>query len=120
MKQPSKDHPISVSPFAGRVKVTHGGEMLAETVKALALMEAQYPIVFYVPRADVRTELLEPSQTQTKCPYKGTATYFSLKGAGEAGRDIAWSYEKPFDAVSEISGYLAFYQEKASVETAPT
>jgi uncharacterized protein (DUF427 family) len=112
MKLPGPDHPISVEPFAGRVRVTHEGQVLADTQKALALREASYPPVYYLPRDDVRMDLLAGSSTSSHCPFKGDASYHSLSGAA----DVAWSYENPYPAMSAIEGRLAFYPSKVKLE----
>lgn len=120
MKQPGPDHPIEVSPFGGRVRVTFEGEILADTSHALLLEEAGYPGVFYIPRGDVHMAKLVHSGRVTHCPYKGDASYFSLLGGhGEHARDAVWSYEAPFPAVAGIAGHLAFYPDRVTIETVP-
>ena len=74
------------------------------------------PPVFYVPRGDVHMERLAPSATTSHCPFKGDASYFSVPG-GPA--DVAWSYETPLPAAAAIAGHLAFYPDKAEIETVP-
>jgi uncharacterized protein (DUF427 family) len=120
MKQPGPDHPIEVSPFGGRVRVTFEGEILADTSHALLLEEAGYPGIFYIPRSDVHMAKLVHSGRVTHCPYKGDASYFSLLGGhGDRARDAVWSYEAPFPAVAEIAGHLAFYPDRVTIETVP-
>ncbi|HEX8225050.1 MAG TPA: DUF427 domain-containing protein [Allosphingosinicella sp.] len=109
-------HKIDIAPFAGRVRVRVGGEILADTAHALLLEEGSLPPVFYVPRGDVHMERFAPSPTTSHCPFKGDASYLSVEG-GPA--DVAWSYETPLDQVSAIAGHLAFYPDKAEVETLP-
>jgi uncharacterized protein (DUF427 family) len=116
MKLPGTDHPITIAPFEGRVRVTSGDRVIADSRRALALEEASYPVAYYLPAEDVRVAELQPSPTRTHCPYKGEASYLSLPG-GPA--DIAWSYQQPFPAVAEIAGHWAFYSSKVSVEATP-
>ena len=92
------------------------GELVADTAHALLLQEGSLPPVFYVPRADVHMERLTPSATTSHCPFKGDAAYFS---AMEGPADVAWSYEAPLPAVAGIAGHLAFYPDKAEIETVP-
>jgi uncharacterized protein (DUF427 family) len=112
VKTPSPDHPITVLPHAGLVRVVAGGTIVAETTRALALREAAYPVVFYVPREDADMALLERTEHVSWCPYKGEASYFSIPGGGERAVNAVWSYEQPHGAVAEIAGHLAFYPDR--------
>jgi uncharacterized protein (DUF427 family) len=90
--------------------------VLAETDRALALFESNLPPRWYLPREDVRAELV-PSDTVTRCPYKGTASYHSLKLAdGGDGTDLIWYYESPLAEVGRITGLLCFFNEKVDIE----
>jgi uncharacterized protein (DUF427 family) len=95
-----------------RVVVSADGRVLADTVNALTLREAGYAPVQYFPREDVDTSLLEPSDHQTYCPYKGDCSDFSVANGDEKLVNAAWSYAMPFPAVSSIAGYVAFYQDR--------
>jgi uncharacterized protein (DUF427 family) len=106
------DHPIAVSPAGVRVKASFNGELVADTRDALAMKEGSYPVVYYFPRKDVKMDRLERSTHSTHCPFKGDASYFSLKGGP---RDAVWSYERPFDEMLAIREYLAFYPDKVEV-----
>ena len=112
---PGPDHPITIAPFDGKIVVRAAGRVIAETTHALTLKEASYPTVYYIPRSDADMKVLEPSEHETYCPYKGEASYFSLP-SGEAGRNGVWSYETPYTAVSEIKDHLAFYPDKVEIE----
>lgn len=112
MKIPGPDHPITVKPAGRHVRVVAGGETIAETDRALELKEASYPAVYYIPREDAVMAKLAQTSHSTHCPYKGDASYFSIRtGNGETANAI-WSYEEPFPAVAEIKGYLAFYPDR--------
>lgn len=113
MRVPGPDHPITITPFAGHVRVTSGTRVIAESRHALALKEASYPVAYYLPAEDVHIAELQPSPTRTHCPYKGDASYLSQPGGPS---DVAWSYQEPFGAVSEIAGHWAFYTSKVNVE----
>jgi uncharacterized protein (DUF427 family) len=120
MKEPGPDHPITIAPTKGRVRVVLGGTIVAESTRALTLTEASYPPVQYVPREDAQMDLFVPSAHTTHCPYKGDAAYFSLTAGGLAKRDAVWSYEKPFPAVAQIAGHLAFYPDRVdAIEILP-
>ena len=109
MQIPDSDHPITIAPAAGPVRVHFAGRIVAESAQALVLREADYPPVYYVPRGDVDMTLLARTGHETHCPFKGDASYFSLDTGGRASVNAAWSYERPFDSVSAIAGHLAFY-----------
>lgn len=115
-KIPGPDHPITISPTSGRVVVRFGGEVVAETTHALTLKEGSYPPVQYVPRADARMAHFAKTAHGTHCPYKGDASYFSLKSESGSAENAVWSYETPFPAVKEIAGHLAFYPDKVEIE----
>ncbi|WP_128926638.1 DUF427 domain-containing protein [Bradyrhizobium guangxiense] len=116
MKLPGPDHPITITPNPRRVRVTAGDIVIAETSKALTLKEARYPAVQYVPREDTNMALLERTDRVTHCPYKGDASYYSVKAGGKTLDNAIWTYETPFPAMTEISGHLAFYPDKVKIE----
>ena len=116
MKLPGPDHPITITPNPRRVRVTAGDIVIAETTKALTLKEAKYPAVQYVPREDANMALLERTDRITHCPYKGDASYYSIKADGKTLDNAIWTYETPFPAMTEISGHLAFYPDKVKIE----
>jgi uncharacterized protein (DUF427 family) len=111
-KLPNAAHPIAIAHSVSRVVARAGDVVIADTVRALALREASYPVVFYIPRADVEMGLLVQTELSTHCPYKGDATHFSMPIAGERSANIAWSYETPDEAVAEIAGHIAFYSDR--------
>jgi uncharacterized protein (DUF427 family) len=112
IKKPGPDHPITIERNPNRVVVTVAGNVIADTTKALVLREARYGAVQYIPRADVDMALLKRSQTQSYCPYKGDASYFSIPVGGERSIDAIWTYETPYEAVAPIKDYLAFYPNR--------
>ncbi|MBE7209538.1 MAG: DUF427 domain-containing protein [Gluconacetobacter diazotrophicus] len=114
---PGPDHPITVEPSPGRVVVTAGGTVVANSATALCLREASYPPVHYIPRGDVDMAALERTATVTHCPYKGDASYYAVRGG--TGGDVAWSYEAPHAAVAAIAGHLAFYGERVDAIALP-
>ncbi|WP_444985121.1 DUF427 domain-containing protein [Halomonas mongoliensis] len=97
---------ITLHPHARRVRVVIDGTELADTTRAIELRELGYPPRQYLPRDDVRMDLLTPSDTVTHCPFKGDASYFSF---GEH-QDVAWSYEQPPENIEDIAGCLVFYR----------
>ena len=120
-KVPGPDHPITIEPVSSRIMVRAAGKIVADTTSALALTEASYPAVFYVPRSDIDEALLRRTETSSYCPYKGDCSYFAVEAPDGDIEDAAWSYEKPFEAVASIGDFLAFYPQRVeiTVEDAP-
>ncbi|MBC9180011.1 DUF427 domain-containing protein [Pseudoroseomonas ludipueritiae] len=119
IKTPGPDHPIAITPHPGRVVVRAGGQVVAESRKALVLREASYPPVFYIPRGDADMTRLQRSATTTYCPYKGDCSYFSIPAGGARATDAVWSYETPHPAAAAIAGHLAFYPDRVEAIEAP-
>ncbi|MGH3412195.1 MAG: DUF427 domain-containing protein [Marmoricola sp.] len=115
--QPGPDHQITVEPTSGPVTIRFAGRVIARTDRALLLSEAGYPPVAYLPLDDVDHTVLQPSSHRTYCPYKGEASYFTLRTDDAAARDAVWCYERPYEAVADIAGYVAFNPEHVGVET---
>jgi len=113
--KPSRLHPITISPSPGRVTIAAGGRAIVDTSRGLTLEESVYPAVIYVPREDTDMSALEPSAKRTYCPYKGEASYFSIRTEDGLLADAVWSYESPHDAMLEIAGRLAFYRNRVEI-----
>jgi uncharacterized protein (DUF427 family) len=105
-------HRVDVRPSSRRVRVVFGGEAVAETCRGLFLFETGLPTRYYIPPQDVRMELLEPSSTHTICPYKGTASYRSLRVGERRIKDAVWSYLDPLPECPRIKDHLCFFPEK--------
>jgi len=112
-------HRVSTQPSRARVQVLYKGEVIADTRDAVELHESQSsshvlaPVVYYVPRNDVKMDRLAPTNHRTHCPFKGDASYFSLKGGPE---NSVWSYEAPYDEMQAIKERLAFYPDKFEIK----
>jgi uncharacterized protein (DUF427 family) len=116
MKIPGPDHPITISPLNRQVTVQFKGVQVAQSDKALELKEASYPPVIYVPRSDISIEHYERTEHRTHCPYKGDASYFSLKANGQTAENAVWTYEEAYPSVKEIAGHVAFYTDKVTFD----
>ncbi len=108
-------HRVDTMRSSRHVRVELGGELLAETRRAVVLFETSLPMRSYIPRDDVRMDLLVPTGTHTACAYKGDARYWSVEGAGAAGEDIAWSYEAPLRDATQVKDLIAFFDERTDV-----
>ena len=107
-------HRITTKPAGVHVQIRFKGEMIADTRDAIQLEEPMggstlSPVVYYVPRKDVNMDRLVPTSHHTYCPFKGDASYYSLKGGPE---NAAWTYEQPYDEMLAIKDLLAFYPDK--------
>lgn len=109
-KQPGPDHPITIERNPKRVVIKVGGKVLADTTSALSLREATYPAVQYIPRKDVDMSQLARTDHATYCPYKGDCSYYSITTNGS--ENAVWTYETPYEAVSQIKEHLAFYPNR--------
>ena len=103
---------ITTQPANARVRVSFGGETLADSRDAIALKEGSYPVVYYLPRKDVKMDRLARTAHSSHCPYKGDASYYSIRGGPE---NAVWSYEDPFDDMAVIKDLLAFYPNKVEL-----
>jgi uncharacterized protein (DUF427 family) len=108
-------HTINISSEPERVVVRFKGEVVADTKRALRLQEASYPSVLYIPRDDIKAEHFIETSHQTKCPFKGTARYWTLTGKGGEAANSVWGYDNPFDQVAAIDRHVAFYPNQVEI-----
>ncbi len=107
---------VDVLRSSRHVRVTLGSAVLAESRRPLLLFETGLPTRYYLPRADVRLELLTASPTRTSCPYKGNAVHFSAQVDGQLHADVAWSYPTPFPELAKIEQAICFYPDRLELE----
>ncbi|MFC9295356.1 DUF427 domain-containing protein [Streptomyces sp. NPDC057011] len=101
---------IDVLPSSRHIRVEIDGVTIAETRNARLLFETGLPTRYYVPQTHVRMDLLERSDTVTRCPYKGTARYWSIRVGDRLHTDLAWSYPTPLPESQKAAGLIAFYK----------
>ncbi len=106
---------IDVLRSSRHVQVAIGGVTVADTRAPVLLFETGLPTRYYLPKIDVRLDLLTASDTRTYCPYKGEARYWSVAAGAETCPDIVWSYRYPVPESAGIAGLMAFYDEKVDV-----
>ena len=104
-------HRIDIVHSSRHVRIEVGGETVAESSRPHLLFEPPLPVRYYLPLEDVRTDLLRPSDKTTFCAYKGRASYRSLEGAD----DVAWTYEQPLREAAEVTGRVAFFNERVDL-----
>lgn len=108
-------HRVACRRTSKHVVVTRDGEVLADTRRAVLLLETNIPGRYYIPRADVRQAALEPSSTRSLCPYKGEATYWTAQVGERVVPDLARSYEQPLTEAAPIAGHLCFWHERTDL-----
>lgn len=108
-------HRVDVLNSSRHVKVVVDGTVVAETHRPRVLFETSLPTRYYIPKADVRLDLLEPTDTVTQCPYKGKASYWSIRIGDKVHKDLVWGYPFPIPECPKIEDLLAFYNEKLDI-----
>jgi uncharacterized protein (DUF427 family) len=93
------------------VRVEVDGVTVADSHSPRILFETGLPARYYLPKTDVRLDLLKHTDTVTHCPYKGSAEYWTVNG----GKDLAWSYRTPLPESEKVAGLIAFYNEKLDI-----
>jgi uncharacterized protein (DUF427 family) len=97
------------------VRIEVDGQVVAETNRPVVLYETGLPTRYYIPKLDVRMELLEATHTVTHCPYKGAASYWSLRVGDQTYKDYVWAYPRPIAEIPKIENLLCFYNEKVDL-----
>lgn len=106
---------VDTLPSSRHIRVVIEGETIADTRRPHLLFETALPTRYYIPKEDVRMELLEPTETHTRCPYKGIASYWSVNVGGKVFEDIVWSYPDPIPECPKIKDLLCFFNEKVDI-----
>ncbi len=106
---------VDVLASSRHVEVVVDGVKVADSTHPHVLFETGLPPRYYLPLADVRMDLLRPSSRQTQCPYKGTATYWSLEVGGTTHDDFVWTYRAPLPESQKIAGLVCFYNERVDL-----
>jgi uncharacterized protein (DUF427 family) len=105
-------HRVDVLNSSRHVRVVVGGEVVADSHRPRLLFETSLPTRYYLPRVDVRMDLLNVSETVTACPYKGRTVHFDLELGDRVRRDIAWSYPFPIPECPKLENLICFYDER--------
>jgi uncharacterized protein (DUF427 family) len=111
------DYRVELLPESRRVRVVVGGVTIADSGAALRVEETGHGPVYYVPEQDVRLDLMHPTEHHTHCPYKGQASYWTIElpaggGPNHRSENAVWAYPSPYDEVSGLAGYYAFYPNR--------
>lgn len=106
------DHQVREQPVGLWMKVEVNGELVADSIDVVRVVEDENPVRYYFPRSDVSVSKLERTATTSECPFKGHARYYSLKVSGKTLDDVVWTYDEPYDEHRRLEGRLAFWEEK--------
>jgi uncharacterized protein (DUF427 family) len=106
---------VDILASSRRIQVEVDGVTVADSTSPRLLFETGLPTRYYLPKTDVRMDLLRHTDTSTGCPYKGTAEYWSIDVNGSVHPDLAWSYKAPFAESQKVAGLIAFYNEKVDL-----
>lgn len=107
---------VDVLPSSKHVRVKIDGHVVADSVRTSVLYEAMLPPRYYIPKVDVRMDLLTATESESQCPYKGWARYWSVTVGGSTHEDIAWGYRTPLPEAAGVAGLVCFYNEKVDIE----
>jgi uncharacterized protein (DUF427 family) len=114
------DPEITIAPSPRRVVVRLGGRVIADSTRALVMRARDTAPVLYIPREDVTMDALTRTSHRTHCPYKGDASYWTVRGGDRVSENAAWSYETPYPEMGPIEGHLAFYPDRVdAIEELP-
>jgi uncharacterized protein (DUF427 family) len=106
---------VDILASSRRIRIEVDGVTVAESVRPHILFETGLPPRYYLPLSDIRMDLLRPSSTQSHCPYKGTASYWSLDTGQATHNDVVWIYRTPLPESQKIAGLACFYNEKVDI-----
>ena len=110
--QRKPDYLLEIAPADKSVRVTLGGEVIAESNDAFVMTESDYGLAYYIPIGDVRLDFMEKTDHSSHCPFKGDASYWTINAGGQTAENAVWSYETPFDEVALIRETMSFYTTK--------
>ena len=109
------DYEIRVVPAGRHMRINFAGETIASSDGVLVLHETRLPDTFYFPRADVRMDLLEPTDHHTHCPFKGNTSYWSIVVGDERSDNAAWAYEAPYEEAAGVKDHIACYRDRVGI-----
>jgi uncharacterized protein (DUF427 family) len=107
-------HTITIARATEHVEIKLDGQTIAESERAVRLDETGLPARYYIPRDDVRADLL-PTSHKTTCPYKGEASYWSVQVGDKVYDNIVWGYQTPIPEAAGITGLLCFYPDRVDM-----
>lgn len=104
--------PPRLEPSSKRIRVVFNGETIADTTRALRVLETSHPPAYYIPQADIKMDYLTQTQRATYCEFKGRASYWTITVGDKIAQNGAWGYRSPNPGYEPLKGYIAFYLGK--------
>jgi uncharacterized protein (DUF427 family) len=106
------EHRVDLHPDNRRVKVMFGGKVIADSTNTLRVEETGHGPVHYIPAQDMALGLIKKTEHTTYCPFKGTASYWTIEAGDKRAENAIWGYETPYDETSRLAGHYAFYNNR--------
>jgi uncharacterized protein (DUF427 family) len=103
------EHRVDLHSDSSRVRVNFGGTVIADSTSPLRCEETGHGPVYYIPAKDMRLDLMKKTEHTSYCPFKGTASYWSIEVDGKRSENAIWGYETPYDETRALAGHYAFY-----------
>jgi len=103
------EHRVDLYPDKHRVKVMFGGKVIADSTATLRVEETGHGPVHYIPAKDMALGLMKKTEHTSYCPFKGTASYWTIEAGDKSAENAIWGYETPYDETSQLAGHYAFY-----------
>jgi uncharacterized protein (DUF427 family) len=113
--QAYQDHPdyqVRLEPTARRIRVVFNGVVIADTTRAMLMLETRHLPVYYLPLDDIRRDVLAPTAHHTHCPFKGEAAYWTVTVGDRVAENALWAYPDPYREAPDLRGYGAFYWDR--------
>ncbi len=110
--QDRPDYTIRFEPSARRIRVAFNGIVIADTIRAMLMLETRHRPVYYLPLADIRPDVIERTDHHTHCPFKGDAAYWTVTVGDRRAENAMWAYPDPFREAPDLCGYAAFYWDR--------
>lgn len=104
--------PPRIEPTSRHLRVVFNGETIADSTRAMRVLETSHPPAYYFPQEDVRMECFMPTNRRTFCEFKGAASYWTIQVGSRSVENAAWGYMKPTPGYEAIQGYISFYPSK--------
>jgi uncharacterized protein (DUF427 family) len=103
------EHRVDLHPDSRHVRVSFAGTVIADSTSSLRCEETGHGPVHYIPAKDMRLDLLKKTEHTSYCPFKGTASYWTIDAGGKSAENAIWGYENPYDETARLAGHYAFY-----------
>jgi uncharacterized protein (DUF427 family) len=107
--------PPRLEPTPRHIVVIFNGEVIAETRRAMRVLETSHPPVYYIPPDDIQMQYLQPTDRTTFCEWKGSASYYTVQVGDRTAKNAAWYYPNPTPPFAALKDHVAFYPAEMDV-----